>query len=303
MNQNKLPLTQRICYAPLGALLWLLSKLPFCVLYAVADFIAFIAYRVVKYRVKVVRRNLEDSFPEKTAEELRSIEAKFYSHLSDYFVETIKLPAMTAKQMKRRMRFENTELIDRLFAQGKSMIIYTSHFGNWEWITSVAEWCQTKDAVYAHVYKPLRNKWFDNYFLRIRGVYNHSIPMQSVLRQLVEWRKEGVLSITGFLSDQCPRRISEKVVVDFLGRPTAFIAGTEEIARKFKMPVLYFDTRCEARGYYVSRITLLSEDASLEQKGRLTEKYAQYLESSIRTTPEAYLWSHNRWGLNRKNLK
>ena len=267
MNQNKLPLTQRICYAPLGALLWLLSKLPFCVLYAVADFIAFIAYRVVKYRVKVVRRNLEDSFPEKTAEELRSIEAKFYSHLSDYFVETIKLPAMTAKQMKRRMRFENTELID------------------------------------AHVYKPLRNKWFDNYFLRIRGVYNHSIPMQSVLRQLVEWRKEGVLSITGFLSDQCPRRISEKVVVDFLGRPTAFIAGTEEIARKFKMPVLYFDTRCEARGYYVSRITLLSEDASLEQKGRLTEKYAQYLESSIRTTPEAYLWSHNRWGLNRKNLK
>ena len=43
MNQNKLPLTQRICYAPLGALLWLLSKLPFCVLYAVADFIAFSA--------------------------------------------------------------------------------------------------------------------------------------------------------------------------------------------------------------------------------------------------------------------
>ena len=68
------------------------------------------------------------------------------------------------------------------------------------------------------------------------------------------------------------------MVVDFLGRPTAFIAGTEEIARKFKMPVLYFDTRCEARGYYVSRIALLSEDASLEQKGRLTEKYAQYLE-------------------------
>lgn len=303
MNQNKLPLIQRICYAPLGALLWLLSKLPFCVLYAVADFIAFIAYRVVKYRVKVVRRNLKDSFPEKTSEELRLIEAKFYSHLSDYFVETIKLPGMTREQIKQRMRFENTELIDRIFAQGKSMIIYTSHFGNWEWITSVAEWCQTKDAVYAHVYKPLRNKWFDNYFLRIRGVYNYSVPMQSVLRQLIEWRKEGVLSITGFLSDQCPRRISEKVVVDFLARPTAFIAGTEEIARKFKMPVLYFDTRCEARGYYVSRITLLSEDASLEQKGRLTEKYAEYLESSIRTTPEAYLWSHNRWGLNRKILK
>ena len=303
MKQNKLPLTQRICYVPLGALLWLLSKLPFCVLYAVADFIAFIAYKVVKYRVKVVRRNLMDSFPEKTTKELRSIEAKFYSHLSDYFVETIKLPGMSLKQMKRRMKFENTELIDSLFAQGKSMIIYTSHFGNWEWITSMAEWCRTKDAVYAHVYKPLRNKWFDNYFLRIRGVYNYSIPMQRVLRQLLEWRKEGVLSITGFLSDQCPRRISEKVVVDFLGRQTAFIAGTEEIARKFKMPVLYFDTRCVSRGYYVSRITLISEDASLEQKGRLTEKYAKYLESSIRITPEAYLWSHNRWGLNRKNLK
>lgn len=300
---NNLSTTQKIIYAPLGVSLWLMSKLPLPALYIIADFISFVAHRLVRYRLKVVRHNIADCFPDLNTKSHRQIENDFYKHLANYFVETVKLPGMSKKEMMRRMKFENTRLIDDLFRQGKSIIIYTSHFGNWEWITSMAEWCQTKNAVYAHVYKPLSNKWFDRYFLRIRGIYNHSIPMNKVLRQLVEWRKEGILSITGFLSDQRPRRTTEKVEVDFLGRPTEFIAGTEEIARKFKMPVLFFDTRCIKRGYYSSHITLITEDASTTNFGDITKEYAQLLEKSITETPGAYLWSHNRWGLNKKTLK
>lgn len=302
MSTN-LSLSQKIIYAPIGASLWLMSKLPLSVLYIIADLISFLAHKIIKYRLKVVRHNIADCFPRLDTKSHRQIERDFYRHLADYFMETIKLPGMSKKEMMRRMKFEDTQIIDQLFDQGKSIIIYTSHFGNWEWITSMSEWCRTKDAIYAHVYKPLSNKWFDRYFLRIRGIYNHSIPMSRVLRQLVEWRKEGTLSITGFLSDQRPRRSTEKIEVDFLGRPTNFIAGTEEIARKFKMPVLFFDTRCIKRGYYSSKIILITEDASTIQFGEITKKYAQLLEKSIKMTPSAYLWSHNRWSLNKKLLK
>lgn len=300
---NELKMWQRVAYLPLGGLLWLLSQLPLEALYLVADFIAMLAHRVVKYRLRVVRHNIRDSFPQKSEEELRRIESQFYHHLANVFVETIKVPGMSAEQMKRRMRFEDAELIDRLFDEGKSIIIYTSHFANWEWIPSIALWCRHKEAVYAHVYKPLSNKWFDRYFLKIRGVYNFSIPMNRVLRQMVEWRKDGVQSIVGFLSDQRPRRSTSTVDVDFMGRPTKFIAGTEEIARKFGLAVLFFDTRCDKRGHYVSTIRLVAEDASALEFGEVTRRYAAMLEQSIHATPGAYLWSHNRWSLKKNELK
>lgn len=293
----KLTIWKEICYAPLGALLWVLSKLPFAILYAVADFIAFIAFRIVGYRRHIVSRNIADCFPEKNEAECRRIEHEFYHCLADYFVETIKLPGMSRKEIHRRMQFENVELIDTLFAEGKDMIIYTSHFGNWEWITSMADWSRTKDAVFSHVYHPLSNAWFDRYFLRLRATYNVSVPMQSVLRRFVEWRRDDRRFITGFLSDQKPFRSTSTYTVDFFNRPTPFIGGTEELARKFNMAVLYFDTTRIRRGFYSSPIRLITRDAAAMSPGEITKTYVNNLETTIRRHPAAYLWSHNRWRL------
>lgn len=302
MSDNRLSIKQKIAYAPLGCLLWLMSKMPLRLLYILADFIAFLAYRIVRYRKKLVRRNLSDSFPELSANDLLKIEKRFYRHLADYFVEAIKLPGMSRKQMHKRMKFHDAHIIDELFDKGKSIVIYTSHFGNWEWITSIADWCRTQNAVYAHVYRPLNNKWFDRYFLHIRSIYNHSIPMKSVFRQLVSWKRDNILSITGFLSDQKPDWGGQTITKKFLGRDTQFIYGTEELARKLGMAVLYFDTSADRRGYYSSTIRLITENAANEPEGCITEKYIKNLDSTIRRNPAAYLWSHNRWRLDKKKL-
>ena len=52
--------------------MWLLAVLPFPVLYALSDFIYFWLYHVIGYRRKVVRTNLKNSFPEKSAAELKA---------------------------------------------------------------------------------------------------------------------------------------------------------------------------------------------------------------------------------------
>lgn len=291
----------RVAMAPLGWALGLLSRLPFGMLYVLADMLGFVAHRVVRYRRRLVERNIADSLPELSVKQRRQVVRDFYRRLGDYFVETLKLGSMSEKEMRRRMVFGNTEEVDRYLSQGRDIVIYTSHFGNWEWITSMGLWCRSAEAgaIFAHVYRPLKQPWFDRWWLALRGRFNVSIPMRNVLRQLLTWRRDGKPWITGFLSDQKPSHAGSVREVEFLGRHTPFIYGTEELARKLNAVVMLFDTEVTGRGHYRSTIRLITDDPSSVPEGEITRLYADNLTRQIRRCPAAYLWSHNRWRLRR----
>lgn len=295
---RKVSLWMRVRMMPLSWFLSLLSHLPFAMLYPLAGLLGFTAEYLVRYRSRIVTRNISDSFPELTEKEVRSVRRKFYHRLGDYFVETLKFPAMSEKELKKRMVFEGTDIVDKYLSEGREIVIYTSHFGNWEWITSMGLWCRMyPKAAFAHVYRPLKQPWFDRWWLRLRGRFNSSIPMKNVLRRLLAWRKEGTPWITGFLSDQKPSHAGTVHEVEFLGRTTPFIYGTEELARKLNAVVLLFDTEVVGRGHYKSRVRLVTDDPTSLPEGEITRLYAENLTAQIRKTPEAYLWSHNRWRL------
>lgn len=59
---------KRVFYYVLFGLWYLLSLLPMRVLYVVSDGLFYLIYYVVKYRRPLVRKNLSDSFPEKSAQ-------------------------------------------------------------------------------------------------------------------------------------------------------------------------------------------------------------------------------------------
>ena len=298
MSKREVPIVMRIAFAPLGALLSLLGWLPWWMLWGVSDALAFLARDVVRYRRRLVERNLERAFPELSPGERQRIVRRFYRHLTDYFVETVKFRSMSAEALKRHMTFENTELIDKTLASGRDIVIYTSHFGNWEWITTMGLWCrEAESAKFSHVYRPLRQPWFNRWFLRLRSRFNVSIPMKHVLRQLLTWRRDGVRFITGFLSDQKPSHAGKVFTVPFMGVDTPFIGGTEELAAKLDAVVMLFDTRVTGRGRYHSTIRLLTEHPRTLLPGELTRLYAANLTDQIRSCPPAYLWSHNRWRL------
>lgn len=302
-HNRRLPLFTRILYAPLGALLWLMSLLPLGILYLFADLLGFVAFHIVRYRRKLVRRNLSDCFPDLSIKQLRRIEKGFYRRLGSYFVETVKMLTISDRQLHRRMTFVDAGLVDKYLREGRDIVIYTSHLGNWEWITSFSLWSEMRGrAEFAHVYRPLKNRWFDAWWLRLRGQFNKSLPMHSVLRSLLSWRREGIPWITGFLSDQKPSHAGKSVEVQFLGRKTPFIYGTEELARKLNAVVMLFDTDASVRGHYSSTIRLVTDNPSSLPEGEITRIYAENLTGQIRRAPEAYLWSHNRWKLPRREL-
>ena len=111
--------------------------LPLGVLYVLSDVMAFMAHRVFRYRVATVRDNLRQCFPDKTEKELRTIERRFYRNFTDYVVETVKLLHISDKTVMRRMTFTGVDIMDNYVAQGRDIVVYFSHTGNWEWAPAV----------------------------------------------------------------------------------------------------------------------------------------------------------------------
>ena len=151
------------------ALLYALALLPMRVLYVLSDFLYLVVYHVARYRRKLVRENLAACFPDRNETDRRDIEKKFYRNFTDYIVETVKLLHISDAEIKRRMQFENIELIDRLTAEGRSVVIYFSHCGNWEWATSMTLHVRhdaDSHVEYCQVYRPLRSEITDRLMLR-----------------------------------------------------------------------------------------------------------------------------------------
>src|SRR5690554_4776174 len=84
-----------------------ISHLPFGVLYFISDIVYFLLYYIVGYRKKVVRENLQNSFPELTREEQAAIEKKFYKHFADFLVESTKSLSISNKAIQERCALIN----------------------------------------------------------------------------------------------------------------------------------------------------------------------------------------------------
>ena len=236
--------------------LYLLSLLPLRVHYIISDFIYLVVYHLVGYRVKLVRKNLADSFPEKSETELRRIEKDFYRWFCDYLVETIKLLTISEKELKRRMVFKGTEIVDEVVESGQSCAAYLGHYCNWEWITSLPLWVSPK-AQCGQIYHVLENSEFDRLFLNIRQRMGAvCIPMAETLRRLAEYRQKHQPVVIGYISDQVPFWNNIHHWLDFLNHDTPVLTGTERLARSAGHAVFYIDVTRPRRGYYVAEFKL-----------------------------------------------
>ena len=100
-------------YRIVRALLTTVARLPMWVLYGISDIFFVTVCYLARYRRKIVTRNLQDSFPDLPAKEIRRIRRQFYRNFTDYIFETIKLFHISDDEMRRRMTFGGIENVDR----------------------------------------------------------------------------------------------------------------------------------------------------------------------------------------------
>lgn len=279
--------------------MYFFSVLPMAVLFIFSDFFFLLIYYVLGYRRKIVRMNLANSFPEKSPKELRSIEFRFYRYFTDMVFEMLKLLNMSPKQKLARCRMdpESQLLFKDLYTKGRSGIVVFGHYGNWEYCPSGLP-LQTDFQAYV-VYHPLTNTYFDSLMSRLRTSTGCKLyTMAGTLKGMIVNRNE--LNMTAFLSDQAPRR-KGAYWSKFLNQETAVHSGSEKIAQKLHMAVIYGSLERIKRGTYIFHTQLICEDASKTQDGEITENHLQLLEKDIRKAPEYWLWTHRRWKLKKPN--
>ncbi len=278
------------------ALLYLLNKLPLRVLYLFSSFVYLLLYYVVKYRRKVVRNNMRNSFPDKSEKELLAIEKDFYHRLCDYFVETIKFYGMSVEEVKRRMVFIGLDEVHRMLGEGRSCVCYMLHIFNWEFVTSVPLHINDENAVSGAIYHKLRNPRFDKLFKDMRSQYGaDNVTMKETLRHILAIVKDGKKFVYGFIADQLPKMEAMNHWLTFLNQDTAVFTGAEKIARRVKASVFYLHMERVSRGKYVARFELMCEDASLLPENELTNEYFRLAEKDICNDPASWLWTHKRW--------
>ncbi len=283
----------KIAYWLFFALTWILGHIPLRALYFISDFLYIVVYKIAGYRTKVVRTNLNNSFPEKSHEELRTIEKRFYHHLCDLILESAMLRHISEKKMRKMVTFSNPEVMENFCKQGKSIVCITGHYNNWE-VLSIRQ----RDTSYQilGVYKPLTNKHFDNFFIETRERFGaKAISMDDTVRTLIRYNAQNKLTLSYFVADQSPTESQIHYWTTFMNQDTGVFTGAERIAIKMGYPVIFLHIQKTTRGHYNVEAILISENPKEAKPFEITERHVQILERIIREQPEYWLWSHRRW--------
>ena len=274
-------------------LLMAVSLLPYPMLYAFSDLLCFLLHRVVKFRRKVVRLNLQLAYPELSNEARSAIEKGFYKNLCDVFLEMAKNLTISEKEIKKRFVFKNMELINAHEKNGQSTILLLGHYSNWEGMLSIGYHLMGKGY---GVYAPLSNKYFNRLISKSREKHRaYLLSRFETMAFIRENEKKGNYALYGFINDQSPRMRPRLYWRTFLGVKVPVFKGAENLAKEFNFPVYFTEINREKRGYYTATVSLIADDPSKFKDNEITDLYIERLEAQIRKDPTQYLWSHNRF--------
>lgn len=284
---------QLLAYILIYPILWFISILPFRLLYALSDFLYIFMYYVFRYRKQTVIDNLRLVFPEKSDHEIKIITKKFFHHFCDMILESIKSMNISLESMKARYTFKNLDIIKEFEKQNKSIVLMCAHYGSWEWIFILQTY--TTHRGYG-IYKRLQNKYFDRLIKSIRARYNsYLITTKETFSVLEDAKKNGILSMNGFASDQSPKKHKAHHWNEFMGIKVPVHTGAEMLAKKLDMPVVFFAVERKKRGYYEATFQTLAEKPTDFKDYEITDKFLKLVEAQIHEAPEYYLWTHKRW--------
>jgi len=279
------------------SLLYLVSLLPMRILYLLSDGIYGLVYYGFGYRKKVVMANLQIAFPDMTEAERTRIAKKFYRNFIDSFIEVIKLLSAGDKFLKKRFTMD-TSVLDELHATGRSCQLHLGHTFNWEWGQLVLT--GLTDYKILVVYQPIKNKFFEKLFYRLRTRNGNAfLPANNMRESIAPYLQSQYL--LGLVADQNPGCVENAYWLDFFGTPAPFVWGPEKGARNAQLPVVFAYIEKPRRGYYHATLTLGCRETCGLKEGQLTLEYVRFLENVIRRNPDMWLWSHRRWKHHWKN--
>lgn len=271
--------------------LYLISLLPWWVIYLLADGIYVLIYYVFGYRKKVVMDNLKIAFPEKTDAERTRIAKDFYHNFVDNFIEMIKLLSISEHELRKRFT-GNLEVLNDLYDGKQNVQVVSGHYFNWEFANAGVS-LQSRFP-FLVVYMPLSNKVFDRIVYKLRSRFGSLlVPAPAFKTGFTQYARDRYALI--LVADQNPGNPSKAYWTQFFSQPAPFARGPEKGARLNDTAIVYAHYYKVRRGYYKIDMELVTTRASDYAEGELTKLLVNKVEASVRKIPANYLWSHRRW--------
>ena len=286
------------------------GRLPLPYHHAMAGVIGWFVRNVVRYRRDVVKDNLEKSFPEKSAREIKEIQKKFYRHFANILTEALWFGSCKGYKGRRRLKdshiveIANPEEFNRIIRDNTQVMILQSHTGNWELIGGLLNYTYTEPlkittGTIAITYLPLHNKFWDSFMGENRQApvadmdFTGYIPSHKIVRHVQE--HAGKKFCYCFITDQFPYSYSHKHTVNFMNRETPTMTGGAALACRMDMAVLYLRFSYREDGGYRMEFVPITEHAGEMPPMNIMHNYYKLLEADIKAQPWNYLWTHRRW--------
>lgn len=282
-------ISKKLKFAPF----YLLSALPLSVLHGLSNMIFFILYYIVQYRKKVVTQNLNNAFPNKTKKERNTIRKKFYLHFCDVMIESLKMLTISETEAKKRFRVNNPEIIQQLYNNNKSIILYSGHYANFEWLAFIPLYTPHKLIA---LYRKQSSSYFNDFMLTVRNCFGmECVEAKKGYKAILKHKKNNTLTMSYVVGDQRPKPWSSWHNVQFLNQNTPFLVGADRIAKKSNQVVIFPYVKQLKRGYYELDFKILEDNITTNKGYELVDKYAKILEQQITEAPEFWFWTHKRW--------
>lgn len=304
MRRTELTFSQKIALESLWLSARFFAVLPYWFkYYVVENVLFFLLFYCLRYRMRVVKTNLRNSFPEKDEKELAVIRRKFYRTLAELFVDTINMAHMSYEKARGVIGVKNLEEHSKAVA-GRDWIAMTAHFGCWEYCSYWGLYEPSQMLV--AVYHPLRSVVMECFYRRLRNYENSmTVAMKESLRFYMRNREKGINGknlVMGLIADQNPPKRPHSHWFRFLNQDTIFFDGGEKLALRCKLPVYFAKMERIQRGRYEMSFELIYDGVEEVAENEITERYVRRLEAMIVATPELWMWSHRRWKHKRTNV-
>ena len=249
------------------------------------------AHFVVRRERNKALRNIAIAFPEWDEARRRAAIREMFRHFGMSLFELVWLPNMDVAERDRRTVAEGAEPLMKLIDEGRGVVVFTAHTGNWEWMSYAV-------GLYGrptHVLQRERDHpGFNRFITELRaksGVHTIDRGTSGAGRELIAALRRG--GILAFLIDQSLR--TESVKIPFFGRPAPTPIGPAKLAiRTESLAVTIFTVRLPD-----GRHRLIVGEPIECKRGddpiALTERMTRVIEDLIRQYPEQWVWMHDRW--------
>ncbi|MDN3677825.1 lysophospholipid acyltransferase family protein [Flavobacterium paronense] len=284
---------QLILFLIVYPMIWIISILPFRLLYIFSDGVCFLVYNIIGYRKKVVRDNIAMALPHLSEKERLDIEKKFYHHLCDMFLEMIKTMTISQKEMEKRYVFTNLDLYLDMEKKGKSIALLCAHYASYEWAISM-NYHITFEGY--GIYKKINNNYFDKLVKDIRSRFKATLlSTRETIPTIERNAKTNHMGVYGFASDQSPIVSKANHWTEFMGIKVPVHTGAEMLAKRFDMNVIFMKNKKIKRGYYEATFELMVDNPKEVPDFQISDEFLRRVEKQIYEAPEFYLWTHKRW--------